>query len=133
MFVSANVRPSWEELAVDLIHWIGPGETGQEVVFLQEHRHFIWHPSRKLSLERNVKSRIATWFLSAASQQRSGREAIVLLCTEHKIANFTVILAAKKYLVSLALGIREEVWSLVHLNKLPQNIWESNRFGLGVL
>ena len=41
VFVSANVRPSWEELAVDLIHGIGPGESGQQVVLLQEHKHFI--------------------------------------------------------------------------------------------
>ena len=41
MFASANVRPSCEELAVDLIHGIGHGETGQEVAFFQEHRHFI--------------------------------------------------------------------------------------------
>ena len=31
MVVSASVRPSWEELAVDPIHETGPGETGADI------------------------------------------------------------------------------------------------------
>ena len=110
MFASANVRPSWEELAVDLIHGIGPGETGQEVVFFQEHRHFIGiHYVENLKdhncLALGEKLEIEDRHLVSLrrSQQRSGREGIVLVCTEPKIANFAMILVAKKYLVPLAM------------------------------
>ena len=109
---------------MDLIHGIGHGETGQEVAFFQEHRHFIGiHYVENLKdhncLVLGEKLEIEALRIS---QQRSGREAIVLLCTEPKIANFAMILAAKKHLVPLAMETEfgkpqqtfqkcQEVWS----------------------